>query len=112
MLGLYTLPGGVVEIGETLREAALRELMEEVGIVARIIAFNEHLESIVRRPDGVESHYVIASFVAHWVSGEPRPSAEADDVAWTRIEDIALLPTTPGLHEILVRARSLIRSLA
>ena len=102
--GLYSLPGGVVEIGETLREAALRELMEEVGIVARIVAFNDHIEAITRRPDGVESHYVIASFAAHWVSGEPHTSAEADAIAWVDADEIAHLPTTPGLREIVLRA--------
>jgi len=105
--GLYSLPGGVVEIGETMREAALRELMEEVAIVARIVAFNDHIESIVRGEDGVRSHYVIASFVARWVSGEPRASAEADAVAWVGLEEIAHLPTTPGLREIVLRAAAL-----
>jgi len=108
MNGLYTLPGGVVEIGETMREAALRELMEEVGIVARIVTFNDHVESIVRRPGGVESHYVIASFVAHWVTGEPHVSAEADAVNWFSPDSIGHLETTPGLASIVARARSLI----
>src|SRR5579862_8338752 len=64
--GRYSLPGGLVEIGETLREAALRELREEVGVEALIVAFNGHLEPIIRDDRGVRSHYVIASFVARW----------------------------------------------
>jgi 8-oxo-dGTP diphosphatase len=106
--GLYSLPGGVVEIGETMREAALRELMEEVGVFAHIECFNDHLESVVRGPDGVQSHYVIASFAARWISGEPRTSLEADEVAWVRVEEIAHLATTPGLPGIVARAAQLL----
>ena len=108
--GRYSLPGGVVEIGETLREAALRELMEEVGVEADIVAFNDHIESIVRGADGVESHYVIATFAAIWTRGEPRVSAEADSVLWAGEEDLALLPTTPGLAQIVARAGGLVET--
>ncbi len=110
MLGLYSLPGGVVEIGETLHEAALRELDEEVGVTAEIVAFNDHVESIVRDDQGVRAHYVIASFVARWTGGEARTSEEADSVLW--IDPLAAgdLPTTPGLEAILARAASLIKA--
>jgi len=108
--GLYSLPGGVVEIGETLREAALRELREEVGVEARIVAFNDHVESIVRDERGVKAHYVIASFVARWTGGEAQTSEEADRVAWINPTALPDLPTTPRLGEILARAASLIEA--
>jgi 8-oxo-dGTP diphosphatase len=109
LLGLYSLPGGVVEIGETLHEAALRELDEEVGVKAEIVAFNDHVESIVRDDSGgVQAHYVIASFVARWIGGEPRTSEEADSVMWVDPTALGDLPTTPGLRNILIRADSLI----
>jgi 8-oxo-dGTP diphosphatase len=108
--GLYSLPGGVVEIGETLHEAALRELAEEVGVKAEIVGFNDHIESILRDDEGVRAHYVIASFVARWIDGEARTSEEADSVMW--IDPMALmdLPTTPGLERILARAAKLIEA--
>lgn len=106
--GLYSLPGGGVEIGETLREAALRELREEVGVAARIVAFNDHVELIVRDERGVQAHYVIASFVARWTAGEAQTSEEADRVAWIDPTALADLPTTPGLEGILARAASLV----
>jgi 8-oxo-dGTP diphosphatase len=107
--GLYSLPGGVVEIGETLGEAALRELDEEVGVKAEIVAFNDHVESIIRDDGGrVQAHYVIASFVGRWIAGEAKTSEEADSVLWIDPAALVDLPTTPGLENILAKAANLI----
>ena len=70
MIGHFSLPGGVVEVGETLAAAVARELEEEVGVSARIIAFNRHVEAIAHEGDRVRTHFVIASFVARWTAGE------------------------------------------
>ena len=88
MAGRFSLPGGVVEIGETLIEAALRELYEEVGVEAEIVGFNRHIEPIVREGGRVRAHFVIASFVGRWTRGEARVSPEIDAVAW--IEPVRL----------------------
>jgi 8-oxo-dGTP diphosphatase len=107
--GLFTFPGGRVELGETLAEAALRELMEEVGVEARIVGFVDHVETIVRGPNGEPSfHAVICAFAAHWVAGEPRPSDEIGQTIWARPEDVARWPTTKGLPGIVAKARALI----
>ncbi len=105
LAGRFTLPGGVVEIGETLAEAALREMREEVAIEARILAFNQHVELVERDPsDRVRRHYVIASFVGLWVGGEATPGAEAEAVIWASREDIAALRTTEHLPPLLEAA--------
>jgi ADP-ribose pyrophosphatase YjhB (NUDIX family) len=107
--GLFTFPGGRVELGETLAEAALRELMEEVGVEARIAGFIDHVETVVRGPGGEPSfHAVICAFAAHWVAGEPRSSDEIGQTIWARPEDVARWPTTKGLPGIVAKARTLI----
>jgi ADP-ribose pyrophosphatase YjhB (NUDIX family) len=110
-IGALTLPGGLVEPGERLPEAALRELREEVGAEAEIVAFNSHAERIDRDPDGrVKHHYVIASFVARWTAGEPRTGPEAGEIVWADPQALQDLPLTDSLRALLRRAASLMES--
>jgi len=104
MIGRFSLPGGVVEVGETLEEAVARELHEEVGVEADVIAFNRHVEPIERRGDRVRTHFVIASFVARWRGGEARAGEEMDAVAWIEPEACASLSATPELGDIVMSA--------
>jgi ADP-ribose pyrophosphatase YjhB (NUDIX family) len=111
MEALFSLPGGVVEPGETLAEAALRELREEVGVEARLIGLVTPVEIIERDPQGrVRLHFVIAPHAARWVAGEPQTGPEAREIRWVTEADIAELPTTPGLSGILAQAFALARS--
>ncbi len=104
MQGRFSLPGGVVEIGETLAEAVARELQEEVGVEAEIVGFNRHVEPIVREGGRIRAHFVIASFVGRWVRGEARTSEEIDLVTWIEPKTCAALLTTPELPEIVASA--------
>ena len=111
LAGLYSLPGGRVEFGETLAEAALRELREEVAVEARIAAFNRHVEVIERGADGaVHLHFVVASFAAVWLAGEGRAGDEAADVLWATREDAAGLPVTAGLLPVIDGAMAMLAS--
>jgi 8-oxo-dGTP diphosphatase len=110
MEALYSLPGGLVEPGETLGEAALRELREETGVVAELVGFVAPVEVIERDPDGrVRLHIVIAAHAARWVSGEAQTGPEARDIRWVPQAEIKSLPTTPGLAAVLDRAFALVR---
>lgn len=107
--GVFSLPGGLVETGETLEEAALREVEEETGVRGQIVAFNGWREVIGREDDGrVKRHYVIASFAARWVSGAGEPGEELGQVIWADEKKVSQLTLTGGLAELLVSARAII----
>lgn len=109
--GLFSLPGGMVEVGESLSEAALRELREEVGVEAEIIGLIAPVEFIERDEKGhIRHHVVIAAHAARWVSGEPQTGPEAREIRWVTEAEIAGLPTTPGLPGILKQAFALHRA--
>lgn len=99
---VFSLPGGLVEAGETAAEAALRELREETGVEADLIGFVAPIEFIAPDEDGrTRHHFVILTHAARWRAGEGEPGEEALEIRWVRENEIEDLPTTPGLLPIL-----------
>jgi ADP-ribose pyrophosphatase YjhB (NUDIX family) len=100
--GLFSLPGGVVEVGETLHEAVVREVMEETSLAIEPVALAGYREAIVRDDEQrVERHFVILPFAARWLAGEPKLNEELSEARWLRPAELAGLPTTPGLAAIV-----------
>jgi len=104
-LHLYTLPGGAVETGETLRQAVIREVLEETALTVEPVALAGYREVIVPDAQGrIERHFVILSFAARWLNGEPVLNDELDDARWLDPAELQGLSTTEGLAEIVATA--------
>lgn len=109
--GLYSLPGGVVEAGETLAEAVIREVIEETSLVIEPVALAGYREVVARdAEDKVERHFVILPFAARWIAGEPKLNEELSEWSWVDPADVASMPTTPGLAEIVAKAVEQLRA--
>ena len=104
-LGVYTLPGGGVESGETLSEAVAREVREETSLIVDPVALAGHREVIVRDQEGrIERHFVIMCYAARLRSGEIALNEELDDARWLLPAEMNGLRTTDGLAEIVAAA--------
>jgi 8-oxo-dGTP diphosphatase len=103
--GVWSLPGGVVEAGETLIEAVKREITEETALTIEPVALTGYREVVTLDADNrVERHFVILPFAARWIAGEPKLNEELSEWRWVDPGEVASLPTTPGLAEIVASA--------
>jgi mutator protein MutT len=82
--GEWSLPGGALEVGETLQQGVVREVLEETGVTVAPAGVVEILDRIVRDEESgrVRYHYVLIDFVCRATAGSPRVGSDADEVRW------------------------------
>ena len=93
--GTWAMPGGVVEVGESLEQAALREVQEETQLILPKVVFNRFHELVRHDEDGrVQMHYVLAMFVGVSDTGEAIAGDDAAAVDWFTLDELANIPLT------------------
>jgi 8-oxo-dGTP diphosphatase len=100
MAGRWGFPGGLLELGETIAEGAMRELREETGVVAEAAGTLGVVDSIDRDEEGrVRYHYALVAVRGLWQQGEGVAGDDAEEVAWLSRSEIAerALPVAPAL---------------
>ncbi len=100
--GEWSIPGGALELGETLADGVRRELLEETGLIVEVVALIDVLDRIVpERADKrrIQYHYVLVDFLCKPVGGELRAGSDAAEACWVAQADLA----SYGLAEITMR---------
>ncbi|HXZ32150.1 MAG TPA: NUDIX hydrolase [Terriglobales bacterium] len=102
LAGEWSIPGGVLEVGETLREAAVREVLEETTLEVEAISLLGVYDRVLRDADErTLYHYVLIDFLCRRVSGEPQAAGDADEVRWFTEAEIAGLALASDTAEVI-----------
>jgi len=100
--GEWSIPGGVVELGETLRQAAAREAKEETGLEVEPGEVLEVVDRIMRDAERkVQYHYVLVDFLCRLVSGDARPGADASELRWITVRELEGFPIADSAAAVL-----------
>ncbi len=90
MRGRWSLPGGRQELGETVREAAVREVREETGVEIRLGELLDVVDTMRRNDSGaVTLQYTLVDFDADWTAGEPQAASDAEHAEWADPDGLA-----------------------
>jgi 8-oxo-dGTP diphosphatase len=116
--GEWSIPGGTLELGETLQEGVARELREETGIEVRVLDLIEVFDRVFREnaPAGTREnqrprfHFVIADYLCERISGEPRAGSDVTDVTFAREDELANFHLTETATRVLKRAFAMDRA--
>jgi len=102
LLGEWSLPGGVLECGETLRDATIREAREETGLVVETAELLGVYERVIRSEDGrVRYHYVLVDFLCRAVAGNLKAGSDAADVRWFESAELDGLNLPRDTREVI-----------
>lgn len=104
--GIWTFPGGAVEVGETAREACAREVFEETGLAVAVGPVIDAVDIMEQDGPRWRYHYTVLDFLAEVesASGDLLPASDACDAVWAPLDDLARYDLTPLAQHVLARA--------
>jgi 8-oxo-dGTP diphosphatase len=104
LLGEWSLPGGILECGETLREAVIREAHEETGLVVETGEMLGVYERVIRGDEGrVRYHYVLIDFLCRAVGGDLKAGSDAADVHWFTRDELPALSLAYDASDVVLK---------
>lgn len=104
--GIWSLPGGLQLVGETVAEGVRREIAEETGVEIELLGLVEVIDSVRRDDAGrVLYHFTIIDYAARWIAGEAVAGDDAADVAWVAPEDLGRLETWAETARVIEKSR-------
>ncbi len=116
--GEWSIPGGTLEVGETLQEGVARELLEETGVEIRVLELIEVFDRIFLENEASDTplrktprfHFVIVDYLCERVSGEPRAGSDVTDVAFAREDELPQFHLTETVKRVLKKAFAMDRA--
>ena len=103
MQGEWSLPGGALEVGETLEEGVRREVLEETGLIVEPVAMIEVFDRIARDDAGrVQFHYVLVDYLCRITGGSAACASDAADLRWASRDDLDTI--APFTREVILKA--------
>jgi|ERR1700721_1326326 8-oxo-dGTP diphosphatase len=103
LLGEWSLPGGVLECGETLREAVAREAYEETGLVIETVDMLGVYERVIREEGRVRYHYVLIDFLCRQIGGGLKAGSDAADVRWFSEDELPALKLAHDANDVVLK---------
>jgi 8-oxo-dGTP diphosphatase len=101
---VWSVPGGALEIGETVAEGVSRETREETGVVVRPLSVISVSDYIEREGDRVRWHYVLVDVLCAYVYGEPFPASDASHARFVEMRELMEFDLAPGALRVIERA--------
>lgn len=103
--GLWSIPGGLLELGELIYDGVKREVMEETGLDVEIDRLLDVIDNIVYDDDGkICYHYVLIDYLCSSSHGDLKAATDVKEAQWIKLKDVDRLPTTKTLKRLLVKA--------
>lgn len=110
--GKWSVPGGAIELGESLKDTAKRELYEECGVEIEVGDIFDVESFLIRdENDNIQFHYIVTYLTANYVSGDIRPGSEELDVCWATKEELQNIDINPVVRDYLLEAFKKVNSM-